>query len=74
MASGKPVVLVQYIALRKDLLTALQWPLGALVAQACHATSAVLHLHRDDPDTQAYLADVDSMRKIVLEVWCHTHV
>ena len=68
MASGKPVVLVQYIALRKDLLTALNWPLGALVAQACHACSAVLHIHRDDPDTQTYLAVVDSMRKVVLEV------
>ena len=73
MASGKPVVLVQYIALRKDLLTALHWPFGARIAQACHASSAVLHLHRDDPDTQAYLAVVDSMRKVVLEVCVCTY-
>ena len=74
MASGKPAVLVQYIAVRKDLLTALHWPFGALIAQACHASSAVLHLHRDDPDTQAYLAVVDSMRKVVLEVCVCTYI
>ena len=69
MASGKPgPKLVQYIALRKDLLATLNWPLGALVAQACHACSAVLHIHRDDTDTQAYLAEVDLMHKVVLEV------
>ena len=68
MASDKPALLVQYIALRKDLLTALHWPFGALVAQACHASSAVLHVHRDDPDTKSYLSAVDSMRKVVLEV------
>lgn len=29
--------LVQYVVLRRDLDTELNWPLGALVAQACHA-------------------------------------
>lgn len=29
--------LVQYVVLRKDLTVKLNWPLGAVVAQACHA-------------------------------------
>lgn len=29
--------LVQYVVLRKDLTAKLNWPLGAVVAQACHA-------------------------------------
>lgn len=60
--------IVQYIVLRSDLVHALQWPTGALVAQACHACSAVLHLFHSDPNTQAYTSDLDRMHKIVLEV------
>ena len=45
-----------------------KWPVGALVAQACHASTAVLHLYRDDPNVGAYLGDVDRMHKVVLEV------
>ncbi len=33
-------------------------------AQACHASTAVQWLHRDDQHTQAYLADLDNMRKV----------
>lgn len=29
--------LVQYVVVRRDLSTSLNWPLGAVVAQACHA-------------------------------------
>jgi len=58
--------LVQYIAIRGDLID--KWPLGAIVAQACHASSAVLHLFRDDASTQEYLEDVDRMHKVVLRV------
>jgi hypothetical protein len=47
----------------------LQWPLGALMAQACHASTAVTHLFYHDPNTQAYLADLDNMHKVVLEVF-----
>jgi len=47
----------------------LQWPLGALMAQACHASTAVTHLFYQDPNTQAYLADLDNMHKVVLEVF-----
>ena len=58
--------LVQYIAIRGDLID--KWPLGAIIAQACHASSAVLHMFRDDLNTQQYLGDLDHMHKVVLRV------
>lgn len=60
--------IVQYVVVRGDLLKSLQWPVGAVIAQACHACSAVIHLYHDDPHTQSYLADLDNMHKVVLEV------
>lgn len=60
--------LVQYVVVRKDLLKALKWPTGALLAQACHACTAVVHIFYSDPNTQQYLADLDRMHKVVLEV------
>ena len=59
---------VQYVVLRSDLITQLKWPLGAVIAQACHACTACLHAFREDPYTQEYLASLDTMHKIVLEV------
>lgn len=59
--------LIQYIVVRKDLITDLQWPFGAVIAQACHAATAVTHLFHDDPDTQKYFQDLDNMHKVVLE-------
>ena len=64
--------LVQYVVVRSDLIHALKWPTGALIAQACHACSAVIHLFHDDPSTKAYTADLDNMHKVVLEVSQHT--
>ena len=55
---------VQYIAVRSDL----KWPKGALIAQACHASIAAMHLNYTDPETVAYLKDLDSMHKIVVGV------
>ncbi|XP_004582695.2 putative peptidyl-tRNA hydrolase PTRHD1 [Ochotona princeps] len=68
-ASGaEPQVLIQYVVLRKDLSQApLSWPAGALVAQACHAATAALHVHREHPHTVAYLQELGRMRKVVLE-------
>ena len=60
-------VLVQYVAVRGDLWRVQKWPIGALIAQGCHATTAVLHTFVDDPDVREYLADVDNMHKVVLE-------
>ena len=59
-------VLVQYIAVRGDLVD--KWPMGAIIAQACHASTAVLHMFRDDPNSLTYLGDVDRMHKVVLKV------
>lgn len=64
--SSSPIV--QYVILRGDLIKGLQWPVGALVAQACHATTAAIHLFYQDPVAQEYLQDLDNMHKIVLEV------
>ncbi|XP_013142281.1 PREDICTED: putative peptidyl-tRNA hydrolase PTRHD1 [Papilio polytes] len=60
--------IVQYVLLRSDLLKDLGWSIGSLVAQACHASSAVLHLFKDDECTVQYLNDLDNMHKVVLEV------
>ncbi|XP_015590548.1 putative peptidyl-tRNA hydrolase PTRHD1 [Cephus cinctus] len=59
--------IVQYVIVRGDLLKSLGWPVGAVIAQACHACCAVTHLFYNDPDTQTYLADLDNMHKVVLE-------
>lgn len=59
-------LLVQYVIVRGDLATKLNWPLGAIIAQCCHAATAVCHLHRDDADVRAYFADLDNMHKVVL--------
>ncbi|GFO40353.1 ptrhd1_0 protein [Plakobranchus ocellatus] len=59
--------IVQYVVLRGDLMSALKWPIGALVAQACHACSAVVHIFHDDLLTQEYLSDLDNMHKVILE-------
>ncbi|KAL5493887.1 hypothetical protein EMCRGX_G015122 [Ephydatia muelleri] len=57
-------VLVQYVAVRGDLWRVQKWPIGALIAQGCHATTAVLHTFVDDPNVREYLADVDHMHKV----------
>ncbi|XP_066533725.1 putative peptidyl-tRNA hydrolase PTRHD1 [Hoplias malabaricus] len=59
--------LVQYVVVRSDLIHSLSWPLGAVITQACHAATAVIHLHYSDPDTQLYLSDLDNMHKVVLQ-------
>lgn len=60
--------LVQYIALRGDLLKVQKWPIGAMVAQGCHASTAVIHMYRDHSNVVEYLSDLDRMHKVVLEV------
>ncbi len=36
------------------------------IAQACHASTAVLHMHKEDEGTREYLDKLDSMHKVVL--------
>lgn len=60
-------MIVQYVVVRADLLKELKWPIGAVIAQACHAVTAVTHQYYDDEYTQEYLKDLDNMHKVVLE-------
>ncbi|NXV08334.1 PTRD1 hydrolase, partial [Cettia cetti] len=68
MAAAAAAVLVQYVVLRGDLARPPRsWPLGAVVAQGCHAALAAVHGYREHPDTGAYLEQGDAMRTVVLE-------
>ncbi|XP_026189645.1 uncharacterized protein LOC113146456 [Cyclospora cayetanensis] len=62
--------LIQYVVLRQDLATELKWPLGAVVAQACHAAVDALGLamEADKETARRYLAAGSSMRTVVLQV------
>jgi peptidyl-tRNA hydrolase len=60
--------IVQYVIVRKDVLKTFKWPVGALIAQACHACTAVIHVFYQNSDTQSYLKDLDRMHKVILEV------
>lgn len=72
--AGPPTRLVQYVVVRSDLVHKLSWPLGAVITQACHAATAAIHLHYADGDTQRYLAELDSMHKVVLGVSSRIHL
>ncbi|WWC88990.1 uncharacterized protein L201_003907 [Kwoniella dendrophila CBS 6074] len=68
----KPTGLVMQIIVRRDLLNVHDWPIGPLLAQSAHASTAVLHKYRDHPDVKKYLEGEDGrgwegMRKVVLE-------
>ncbi|CAI7876541.1 unnamed protein product [Closterium sp. NIES-54] len=56
--------LVQHVVIRRDLIEALQWPLGSVITQGCHASVAVLWQHRDHPNVLKYCGQLDSMRKV----------
>ena len=60
--------LVQYVAIRKDLSSSLSWPAGAVIAQACHACTAVIVSFKDDPYSVEYTQELDRMHKVVVEV------
>ena len=66
-AAPEEDTLVQFVVVRRDLLKNMEWPVGSVIAQACHACLAVAWEHRDDPDVASYLGDVDSMHKVVKE-------
>ena len=58
---------MQFVVVRRDLLKTMEWPVGSVIAQACHACTAATVAHLDDAHVRAYLADVDHMRKVVKE-------
>jgi hypothetical protein len=57
--------IVQWVVLRKDLWGSMGWPLGPVIAQACHASTAAMVTHLDDADTREYTApaNLDHMHK-----------
>lgn len=61
---------MQWVVLRRDLWQDLGWPLGAVVAQACHASTAAVFTHLSDELTQQYIHqdNIDHMHKVVLEI------
>ena len=67
-ASGADEVILQYVILRRDLWREQEWPLGSVVAQACHAATAALWLSRDEAATQSYCGGegLDHMHKVRL--------
>ena len=67
---GSPSNLLQYVVLRKDLWNELEWPLGSIVAQGCHAATAALWLTKDEAATQQYCngSALDSMHKVGVAV------
>lgn len=68
-AAAEADPIVQFVVVRRDLLKTLEWPVGSVIAQACHACLAVAWEHRDDADVAAYLAptNIDAMHKVVKE-------
>lgn len=65
--ASAPTTLVQYIILRKDLTKKpFSWPAGSQIAQACHVVSKTLWELKDEPNVQAYMADIDNMHKVTL--------
>ncbi len=60
--------IVQYIIVRGDLAKTLQWPIGAVIAQCCHATTAICNETVNDAETKEYFSDMDNLHKVVLEV------
>lgn len=61
--TGASDTIVQYIVLRTDLA----WGTGAMIAQACHASTASIARTIDSQSTKSYLVDLENMHKIVLK-------
>ena len=66
--------LVQYILIIKEHTAG--WPLGAIVAQGCHAVTACMALYHNSEAYKSYTreSELSEMRKVVLESsmeqWC----
>jgi peptidyl-tRNA hydrolase len=60
--------LVQYILLRRDLKKMKNYNDGAIIAQACHASNAILYKTINDELSKLYFNDLDRMHKIILGI------
>lgn len=58
-----PDPLIMYIIVDRSL----EWGAGSIIAQCCHATAKAISTFRLDENVTEYLADVDAMRKVVLQ-------
>lgn len=55
----------QFIFLRKDLK---DFSIGALAAQACHASIAAIEKSKQRVETEAYLKDIENMTTVVYSI------
>ena len=60
---------MQFVVVRRDLLKDMEWPVGSVIAQACHACTAALWAHRNDACVQEYVSEqaIGAMHKVVKE-------
>ncbi|CRG93684.1 conserved protein, unknown function [Plasmodium gallinaceum] len=61
--------IIQYILINKEILDK-KWPLGSIIAQACHACVAVIAENIDDNIVKEYLSpeNINNMHKVILKV------
>jgi len=57
-----PTSYAQHIVLRGDLLDT--WGTGPMITQGAHVSVAAIETYRNLPQTQTYLQELDSMRKV----------
>lgn len=67
MATSENII-VQYIIIRRDLKKMKNYNDGAIIAQACHASTAILYKTINDDLTKEYFNDLDRMHKIILSL------
>jgi peptidyl-tRNA hydrolase len=60
--------LTMFVVVRKDLVK-LGWPMGALMAQACHACTSSMWQFKDTDRMKEYASDLANMHKVTLEVF-----
>ena len=61
-------IIVQYILIRRDLKKMKNYNDGAIIAQACHASNAILYQTINDELTKSYLNNLERMHKVVLGI------
>jgi|LauGreDrversion4_2_1035121.scaffolds.fasta_scaffold24882_4 peptidyl-tRNA hydrolase len=63
--------IVQYVIMRRDLIKTKKsqsFSTGAYIAQACHASTAALHIFASSENTHIFLNDIEDMTVCVLGV------
>lgn len=58
--------LVMYIILNRSLAEKEKWPIGSMIAQACHAATKSLWTFKDEQSVLEYTSNINSMTKITL--------